>query len=228
MVSDYDLLGIKETAGASEIKSAFRKRVKELHPDTTSDGNAGKNHFLFVEICKAYQRLCGKHPFAGQEPAVPANGTARDGPRFAVAEYSDPAYAYYRNGIRYFSKIHPSQWNIDSGGTPDTKLSDDDGSQDIIRKKVKDLVSLFPKAYYYFSIVVNEYPDSIWAADSREKTAIIEERMIRYRHIIESFSAWNDYGNKRKARYEEMSQNNDKRYHEFKDGFRKKWEEDST
>ncbi len=52
--------------------------------------------------------------------------------------------------------------------------------------------------------------------------------MIRYKHIIESFSTWNEYGNKQKERFEEMSQDNEKRYHEFKDEMRKKWEEGSS
>jgi outer membrane protein assembly factor BamD (BamD/ComL family) len=50
------------------------------------------------------------------------------------------------------------------------------------------LVKLFPRAYYYFSIVVHEYPHSVWFQDAREKMTLIEERTTRYRKIIESFS----------------------------------------
>ena len=59
-------------------------------------------------------------------------------------------------------------------------------------EKVKELVSLFPKAYYYFSIVVHDYPNSVWVNDSKEKMEAIEKRMKIYKKIIESFIAWND------------------------------------
>ncbi len=57
-----------------------------------------------------------------------------------------------------------------------------------IKTKVKELVKLFPRAYYYFSIVAHEYPDSVWFADAIDKMTIIEERTIMYKKIIESFT----------------------------------------
>ena len=57
-----------------------------------------------------------------------------------------------------------------------------------IQNKVRNLVKLFPKAYYYFSIVIHEYPDSVWFHDSKEKMSLIEERTVRYKKIIESFT----------------------------------------
>lgn len=58
------------------------------------------------------------------------------------------------------------------------------------RAKVMELIKLFPKAYYYFSIVVHEYPDSPWNADALEKMKLIEDRTRIYMKILESFDAW--------------------------------------
>ena len=57
------------------------------------------------------------------------------------------------------------------------------------------MVNLFPKAYYYFSIVVHDYPRSVWVNDSKEKMIIIEKRMKTYKKIIESFITWNNSQN---------------------------------
>lgn len=50
----YALLGVSETASAAEIKTAFRRRAKELHPDRNSSPNAAHQ---FQKIHEAYQIL---------------------------------------------------------------------------------------------------------------------------------------------------------------------------
>lgn len=49
----YELLGVKKDATESEIKSAFRKKAKELHPDNKETGDEAK----FKEIGEAYSVL---------------------------------------------------------------------------------------------------------------------------------------------------------------------------
>jgi outer membrane protein assembly factor BamD (BamD/ComL family) len=94
--------------------------------------------------------------------------------------------------MKYFMMIHPSQWNVDTQRMLNTKIAGDgEEDQQIIKRKILDLVGLFPKAYYYFGIVVHEYPESAWAYDSQEKMGKIEERIGMYRRIIESFTSWN-------------------------------------
>jgi len=36
MRDPYEVLGVAKTASAAEIKSAFRRQAKKLHPDATS------------------------------------------------------------------------------------------------------------------------------------------------------------------------------------------------
>ncbi|HUX37647.1 MAG TPA: outer membrane protein assembly factor BamD, partial [Rectinemataceae bacterium] len=124
--------------------------------------------------------------------------------------HRDQAYAFYRRGMAYFMAIHPSSWNIASARMLATRIGRQDEEQESIKGKILELMELFPKAYYYFGIVVHEYPESQWAADARDKMDTIEERIGRYRRIIESFGAW-DSGEKKasehRERYDETRRN---------------------
>ena len=53
----YELLGVQKGAGASEIKKAFRKKAKQIHPDVAGNtqGNAEGNYS--AESNKAMQKL---------------------------------------------------------------------------------------------------------------------------------------------------------------------------
>src|SRR6266496_2861922 len=50
----YELLGIGRDAGEPEIKRAFRKLARELHPDVSEAPDAGER---FREVAEAYQVL---------------------------------------------------------------------------------------------------------------------------------------------------------------------------
>jgi hypothetical protein len=198
MVDDFSILGIETGSSAAAIKRAFRARAKALHPDLASGEDALARHSLFVELCAAYSRLMGKGDRATPRNApAPAPAAASAGaPKSASAPpaliaHADPAYAFYKAGMRIYMGIHPSQWNFDTQRMLNTAIKGSESDQAAIKRKVLELVGLFPKAYYYFGIVFHEYPDSAWAFDAREKMAMIEERIVLYRRIIESFSTWN-------------------------------------
>ena len=72
-----------------------------------------------------------------------------------------------------------------------------------------DRTGQFPKAYYYFSIVVHEYPESDWAFDAREKLGLIEARIGMYRKILESFdrNLGAEAGRAHRERYVKMNEN---------------------
>jgi hypothetical protein len=189
MISDYRILGVEEGADLPSIKSAFRKRAKELHPDLSTIENAMPRHDLFVQVCMAYRRLIDGRS-SDQKKESGASPAAASGK--GVVRHSDQAYVFYRQGMKFYMSIHPSRWNIDTSRMLNTRIAGQDGEeQEAIKRKVMELVKLFPKAYYYFSIVVHEYPDSEWACDAGEKMGKIEERIRMYRKIIGSFTSWN-------------------------------------
>jgi hypothetical protein len=223
MVTDFDILGIGPTDDLEEVKKAFRKKVKQTHPDVTEtrDGPEGqetfKRHLLFIHVNQAYQRLLGALKGAeknraklggtpsptgrgapssnGVPPATgamePGRGTGtRPDPKTgggALALHADPAYVLYKNAMKLFMKVHPSQWTADVDQIAETYIPGHDEINAEIQGRVRELVTLFPKAYYYFSLVFHEYPESVWAPDAQDKMRLIERRTMQYKRIIESF-----------------------------------------
>ena len=51
----YKLLGIQPDASVAEIKTAFRRKAKQLHPDLSKESEADAK--AFQKILKAYQTL---------------------------------------------------------------------------------------------------------------------------------------------------------------------------
>jgi len=51
----YQLLGVGRNAGSEEIKRAYRKRARELHPDANPDAPHAEEQFK--ELARAYEVL---------------------------------------------------------------------------------------------------------------------------------------------------------------------------
>jgi len=193
MATDFQVLGIDPTEDAVLIKSAYRKRMKDLHPDSSGKGDSFDRHALLVQVNQSYKRLIGKEKKIRRNSRVRSTETENNN----LIPHSDPAYVFYKAGLGFFMKIHPSQWDFERSGMLNIKISDSDAEQQVMLQKIRDLVKLFPKAYYYLNIVVNEYPESIWARDAKDKMTLIEERTRRYQKIMDSFSNWNKDKKKR-------------------------------
>lgn len=186
MLTDYNILRISATKDISEIRKAYRKIVKEIHPDVSKESELIKNHLLFIQINRAYQRLIGQ--LGNQATFVDETSSSTSTDNDAVVRHKDPAYVFYKTAMNHFMKIHPSQWSVETKQILEKPSPLREEELKRIKDKVRDLVKLFPKAYYYFSIVVHEYPNSVWFEDSKEKMVLIEERTVRYKKIIESFT----------------------------------------
>ena len=55
----YKILGVQPNASVAEIKTAFRRKAKLLHPDLSKENRA--NSKAFQKILKAYQALINSH-----------------------------------------------------------------------------------------------------------------------------------------------------------------------
>ncbi|MFY8196451.1 MAG: DnaJ domain-containing protein, partial [Novosphingobium sp.] len=58
MADPYSILGVARNASEKDIKSAYRKLAKELHPDTNKDNPKAAERFS--EVTRAYDLLSDK------------------------------------------------------------------------------------------------------------------------------------------------------------------------
>lgn len=84
------LLGLDGPCGVREVRSAYRRRVKEVHPDVNRSGQAGD---LTRRLTAAYQLLVVEAARSG--PAA-APGAARSGPVAAPGAATEAAAASAR------------------------------------------------------------------------------------------------------------------------------------
>src|SRR6187397_823990 len=86
MADPYTTLGVQRGAGEKDIKSAYRKLAKELHPDRNKDNPKAAERFS--EVTRAYDLLSDKDKRAKFDrgeidadgnPAMPFGGGFRSG-----------------------------------------------------------------------------------------------------------------------------------------------------
>lgn len=106
MLTDFQILGIEETSNTQIIKKAYRTRVKETHPDFSSEEDSIKNHLLFIQINQAYNCLLKKNEAVRADVIRTPQTSPIKNP---LQKHSDPAYVFYKTGMKFFMKIHPSQ-----------------------------------------------------------------------------------------------------------------------
>ncbi|KAF5202755.1 Chaperone dnaj-domain superfamily protein [Thalictrum thalictroides] len=65
MSSAYDVLGVKKNCSFTELKAAFRLRVKQFHPDVRKD--VGDSDIMIRRVIQAYEMLSKNHQFETSE-----------------------------------------------------------------------------------------------------------------------------------------------------------------
>jgi len=182
------ILGIDRNASSEAIRKAYHEKVRQCHPDLQQNGDSEQCHLRMVRINQAYCRLMKVRKGEGviDTAAQEGGGDPEPNDAHALVAHKDPAYSYYKRGYRLFSKIHPSSWFWSNGPDGNTRFPRKIDTASMAGS-IERIIDLIPWAYYYFNVVVDEYPGSHWYLDSRYKIRKIEKLAPIYMKILYSY-----------------------------------------
>jgi hypothetical protein len=87
-------------------------------------------------------------------------------------------YEYYKLGIKYYKNIHPSQFYINN---PERTFEPKTYDEQL--NVLNTIFVSFRSAEYYFSKVINEYSNSEWANDSKDKINLLKKLYKSYENM---------------------------------------------
>jgi len=98
-IQDLQTLGLSEAATKEDIKAAYFKKAKELHPDSSTSGSNGSEEFLKVN--EAYRRLMYESKFSGHNHHHDDSWTHNQQQQHPFRRYNNPDPRYYSHGAQY-------------------------------------------------------------------------------------------------------------------------------
>jgi DnaJ domain len=185
-------LGLGPDADEDALKAAYRRLARENHPDHFPVEDRARQAGRMAEINEAYRQLrriaresAGKPRSDTARPARDRGRAAERSDPFAprgvpslerdVGLHRDPAYVNYKQGFVHYSA---GAGGMMFRGRSAKITPDQDGL-----KRVLEALDRFLKAQDYFSRVVEEHPQSVWAADAEWKLVRIRGFLRIYRKI---------------------------------------------
>lgn len=182
-------LGLHPDADEGALKAAYRRLARENHPDHFPVELRERQAGRMAEINEAYRQLrrirresarpaSEASPAAGARPAPSRDPFAPRVPLSAergVGLHRDPAYVNYKQGFIHYSA---GAGGMMFRGRSAKITPDQDGL-----KRVLEALDCFLKAQDYFSRVIEEHPESVWAADAEWKLVRIRGFLRIYRKI---------------------------------------------
>jgi hypothetical protein len=203
---NYRILGVPADADLDELKAAYHRAAKQTHPDLAPAARKRRAELKMMRINEAYMAILAERMRPGAAHRVePRSATAEPGaarpqgpapgapdprpPRTGkeLARPRDPGYTYYKLGFDFYRRGYTELYSKDPR---------------IIRKQLAELktydhylLSLtisalkhFERSYGYFSLVLEQAPESIWVADARAKLRKLEKFNRIYQRICENLS----------------------------------------
>ncbi|MBN2440950.1 MAG: DnaJ domain-containing protein [Spirochaetales bacterium] len=172
--NDFSIFNINKKSSLSDLKKSYRFLLKKYHPDLNSGGR--EYDLKIISIINAYQRLL-KY-FSLQN--LSQHG---DSPQTNHSGSNDSVYSLYKKGLYYYDKlfsIDPLDWLKLRRAEIAGKRNESNSVHKDTLIKLDELLFNTSRAIYYFSIIVEDYPDSSWTADSRSKINILNRNLKNY------------------------------------------------
>ncbi|MBN1525088.1 MAG: DnaJ domain-containing protein [Spirochaetales bacterium] len=141
------LFGISESATLQQVKDAYRKRVKQHHPDQFADDEDKlKQTGILGSINEAYRILLEHYrSFQKKDPATAGSD-----------------YNLYKKGLEYYQIYFDSFFQLFAK----RKV-----------KTANEKTARLKRAVFYFNKLMQDYPGSEWVNDVKEKLKDIEKAM---------------------------------------------------
>jgi DnaJ-class molecular chaperone len=197
MMPQFNILKISKDATAEEAKQAYHEAARKNHPDLFPPEERQQQHLMMMKINEAYMTIMDNitNRPESEEKGGDINEN-RQKPIFQqntitgneLGNLKDPAYTYYKQGFNHYtqgqSEFH-KRFTRNSVG----KI------KSILHPTNKQLLQMalsalrhFEKSYSYFMNVTNNYPNSMWADDAKEKLTELEKLNTVYIKICENIT----------------------------------------
>jgi hypothetical protein len=108
----------------------------------------------------------------------------------ALKPLKDQSYAWYRQGIQYWRRIHPGRFykkvfvKHSKSRFPEHMTISSREEAEVI----KDIFFSFKRARYFFTRVLEDYADSPWVFDAKRKLRFMEKLELIYKQWIHQTS----------------------------------------
>jgi len=198
----FAILGLGVDATLEEVRASYRRLAKRNHPDLFPDDERPRQQLTMMRVNEAYMtalaELAEGHAPGPEEPAAddatppsragdPLRFTGATSTDRSIGTLRDPAYAYYKQGFRYFN-LGATELARKEAPQLRRALATEGTADGYILRLALRALHYFERSYSYFLVVVDQYPQSPWAPDARYKLKRLETFSLVYQRICENLS----------------------------------------
>jgi hypothetical protein len=158
----------------SEYIKQLKQLIKKYHPDLCSDERLDS---MYNKITKKLTEIlnCVKTNDIQNNGFVIKNSMNKN----ELLKMNGQDYVYYKLGVKYYKTIHPDKLykrNLDT--TFETKTYDE------LVSALNSIYLSFNLSEYYFRKVIEEYKNSPWVYDAKEKIHLLKKIYKSYENIV--------------------------------------------
>lgn len=186
----YELFELSEKYTIEELKKAYRKLVKQHHPDLFKCNHQKKfQEVKMAQINEAFIRLKDQLTSHNENISPLMNNLKKNTMQLLA---KDNSYYYYKKGFIFFTKAINKKYHKVGVIVSENSIkcfNIEQFSDENIKNDYINSFKLLRLADYYFSIVINDYPKSIWSNDAISKLKEIERFYNLYQKILNNINS---------------------------------------